>query len=1296
MLPIKGIFQNFEPSAHPEGFAFDIRNGVVWKSVLQNEEGTVLFSSYFEENEMQVIGILPVNELTVVFSIKGDTDEIGILDKDGNYTTKLQWDLGFNIEYPIDAEAQYNYKNELVVAFTDGLNTPKVLNLDDIPDPFHVRHIEMFPSAEEVILQTEVIDGGGSLRSGSYQLYTRYIDKDNTRLDAQRLTNPIFITTSNQSDNIDTFTGVEANTVTNKAIGITLTNVNTSYKAIVIGVLAKIDGIFQSYELPIIYLSALADSVYYIFTGNEDIVDITFEEVLQTRTHYKTVKHITQVEGALYGASVEEYEHLNLQSIANQVKLKWVARLENVHSMADSDKLHENNHSKRPFAHGEVYAMYLKAKLKRGGWTQAFHIPGRAAELLDHPVNSIPGVAIMENDLNSEIRAAHISHFPELSRDIEINQESKYFQTRDTTKGLVGTGGVVEGEFGLWENENEVYPNTDEFSGADGGEDLRGKKVRHFRFPSQTKMMSYYISAPEISSTIKANYQKVYKDALSFKIDFFPEIPEDLLNEIEGFEIMYAERNAGNSTIVGEGPIVPSLDILEASPYSQRLDHRTLTWSSGGAFDVKLHPQDPHLGIVDFAKLRLYSMDLLYYKSAVLPNYVEAVYSYAINNTGSKKTDHFLGTQMLDNEDPTTRTITHGWRFLISSGLGELANDDVNIAPITNLNAITKLNDVMFIPQNVTYKERNNLGAEEFVSAEVADNRKFYPTLNSSYTMIPATMQEPMVGYYYGVYGVYKIFKTNLYTNFYNQKLISTGHFFKPENAESEFYGGDVFIGVPSLVLHGTLFRLVDDPRFIRSKFVLNFISETRMNTNFRHEDLTIPGSKFYPKEGLPVEQGNNERKRAYVFQYKDETKQNHIAYNNDYSSIGNVNTATVFNPYKDDYVDEDLFKIIRSLVPNPEQRNPSWRDFKANDYYIIPRNKGIITNITGFGNHLFINTSYSLFITTGHEVMATDSSEVAVGTGNIFARSLRELILDDKGYTGCQHKFSCLLTPTGYFFVDVDKGRIFLASSEGVSDIGHGLTEFFRNNLYAEGDNPFNKKGFTLAWDDKHSRLILSQLNGNRFTVSLSTHLQSWISFHDYYPDYLFFNRKNIFGLLDNKTYEFNKGPYGTYFDEEAKPFYIVSVINEGNYVNKILDNIRWATRTTLEGKEIPEVTFDSLLIWNTYQSTGNQSINVFSLYKAQEDNFAESNTRLRDRYYNFNSLRDLTLDNSLPFIDGVSSIESNIKRDKPVQYQQRLNDLFFMYKLLFNNDKIINLQGGEEIPKIELIDIDYLIRPV
>jgi len=1234
MIPLKGIWQDSRLSKQPQDFAYKVLNGVKNKQgSWLNENGYTEFSSVFNAKGLTPINITNAKDgKKVVFSVTStNQSEIGILNSNGTYTEKLVAALGFDDDYPIDAEIQYNFKDELIVAFTDGLNSPKIINLDDIPAPFDINDIQLFVRYKQPKVTSNVEDSGGSLPVAAIYPIFKYKKLDGTQSPWVSVSNPVFITDSTLSEPSSLYEGSPSGRLTGKLITLSLTQVDISYDILVVGMVTKIDGVLSAKSVKEVPISGTSLST--TLTGGETFVDIDLKEVLTSSADYNTIKHLTQVEGVLYGAEVTEREPFNFQRYANLITLRWRSTLITPRNLSESFKVHAQNGQMKGFAHEEVIAPYIRLKLVGRGWSEAFPLIGR---------NAVGNEAALNTSL--------VGGDSSLAVDISVSANSRYFQMRDTSSS--------DGTFGYWQNEDEVYPNTDDFNSTSlGGRDLRGTKVKWFRFPSIRKMKETTYAANPL-------YGKSQLDILGIEITSFPSLPPEISSQIEGYEICYAKRSPANSTVAGQ-----SLVLLNSYRNILTADN-SLYWTGGNWRNREIGDgnrngkKDTNEAMYPNSQsLRFHSFDLLLNKPALTPSYIS-------NQIKLTRTTPF-------NIEDGPKT----WAF----ELDYISNGVVSAVPTND--RYKKISNFKYVPANVVTTELNNFIGEECATATIEgtglalttgdngmnlnDNQQ---ALNFEQTYLASIMN----------------YRSNMYNSFYSQQLVSTGKYFLIGDALTTIYGGDVFIGEFGFVTYAA--RIVSDAHYFSNEFnsekvaaVRSFLQESINNVSLRHSLDSNPSTKYYPKEPIPAH-------APWIVDTNRHTNPNVIEYNRDYTSVNDLNSIVPFNPFLE-FLNGDPYKIVRSKLPNAEERVSSWGTFLTNDYYIIPRNRGRITNIQGIGDTLYINTKTSLFLTRGNEKLATNAFEVVLGSGDIFERAPEEVVFDANGYTGCQHKYSCRLTPAGYSFLDAEKKKWFIVNGKQVSLLNTGLENFFLEKITNEVDNPWKGTGYTSCWDEEYERIMISKISGaNPFTLSFTPGDKSWTSFHTPIPNVFFNDRVNSFSVKAGKIYKHNKGDKGVYYNATVNPFYIIVVFNNPEKINKLYYNVNWRTDAILSSGVVKEdITFNKILLWNRKQCSGEQTIVPFDFTQNLEYNYENTNARKLKNMWNFNAFRNLAIDPSAVSVIDGEVVGGNISSVKEFQDKDRLTDNFLAVKLLFSNQKISTLNVD-----LHLLDVEALFNTI
>lgn len=371
-------------------------------------------------------------------------------------------------------------------------------------------------------------------------------------------------------------------------------------------------------------------------------------------------------------------------------------------------------------------------------------------------------------------------------------------------------------------------------------------------------------------------------------------------------------------------------------------------------------------------------------------------------------------------------------------------------------------------------------------------------------------------GPYYNLVDL-KSFKTNVYNSFYDQNFIATNGYYELSTVDklnlryndfivketAPIYGGDTYANMYGVRLTAPLYYsqgkqtpwYQSDNHFKAIKNIFFFPVYSTSNLGLRHAKTSITDS-YYPRCGIGSMASTGEtttagsmldKKKQALHNWRaravDITQTNSLNYNEDYNAVNNYNTVMTYDK-RDNFLDAFPYRIIRSQSYGQEDKTMSLKEFKTNDYYEMPKNRGVMTNIEGVGKQLLIHHEHAIFKTTTKDVIATDSATATLGTGDIFNFAPTELITTENGYAGTQHLSSTLISKVGYSFVDVEQGKVFLVGNELNEISNKGMRKWFRDNLtflntsVQDNDTAFNigGSGFTTAFDEENNRIILSK----------------------------------------------------------------------------------------------------------------------------------------------------------------------------------------------------------------------------
>ncbi len=344
--------------------------------------------------------------------------------------------------------------------------------------------------------------------------------------------------------------------------------------------------------------------------------------------------------------------------------------------------------------------------------------------------------------------------------------------------------------------------------------------------------------------------------------------------------------------------------------------------------------------------------------------------------------------------------------------------------------------------------------------------------------------------------------------------------------------------------------------------------SSRTLNTNSSYQFGTIFPLESYVNTAL--------RSGSYLGT-EEEVKVNVLddfLYNTAYSQENNL---TSYSAKPTDWSDNDTFKakVAASRTKILGELYDAWTQFPTNDFIDLNLSNGKITDLVNYKNQLYAvqDSGVSLLSVNSRALIQGEGAaadiQIVTGTGTAIERY-------DYLTTqfGSQHFNISKVTPTGFYFVDVDKKEVIkcdgqsiipLALSNNYKDyittalsgvipvsttsttglIGHnvygihtGYDPEFRELYYTVTDSSYNSYNFTI-----------SDLNGSLISkLALVPQTLAVINF----PNIYFNNRNNFYSVSTNstgveKTLLMNSGLY--------QKFEVGFIVNDNPAVKKIFD---------------------------------------------------------------------------------------------------------------------------------------------
>ena len=1239
MNDFKGLSTATSTVKTPEQMWQFARNILLSKKYLSivNEKG----NEYGYDVPGTVIGFEVTNETIVYFSIDDGFSCIGYVDVHvGSYTRILRTKnpkFKFNLNSPIECVSIYNYKKELIVVFSDGVNTnsssPKLININNPQKKFSPSG-EFLSDKDYLVFELFTPNKlphvdisyttGGSLDAEVIHIAMAYVYDDNT----EGLPTPILDTVY---PNFKGLNKIKRNVIIN------LVNFSLNFSKIKLLFIIETGGARFAYETPV--LNIINNRVSYNLSAVNNLTISDTGKVLLAYERFNKIKTLTKTANQITAGWVTTEDNKNFQKYANKLELKF-------NLITDSEEL-ERFKSHPTFLPDEVYSFKFIPLFLNGSRGDAFHIPG--------PKGTADDIAILtEAEINS------------YGLNISKYKNKKYRKFHFNNSGLVHT----TNKWGHWQNE-EVYPNHEDYNASSiGGEDLRGTPIRYHRFPSPEAFVTYgggntlMENKPLITNGISDNLDKYPK--FNIYIDnLHNAFPADILNTLQGYEIVFEKRVKGGTYIEFTGLL-----------YTMGFQEGTTVSIGGGKLTFNGSQYK------DFTNSNFISIETAKERVEVTAQLSKVYNGVKLSTVDIEKdVDYFTGNTA--TTPFITPVIKTNYKF------ANIVKSEYKLA--NNIQSGNKFRE-----------ERLQLHLQRTVSGD-------------------SEVYEPIE---HNVIRVVNLFNLNaalitLNKNIYNlengKDFISVGKVIFTENqaTNEKLVNGDVFknnILLKSYSMGGAHDGLILAGIYSYLKYyVLNLYSPLS-NHYIGNGDKTQEGRNWFRDHPDHPEDVN----RLNAADYTTIVKNTNNHYFNDLE--GTLSYGLTLN-----YVNKFPYRIYKGLsIPNESLNTANLRTFLTNQYYDMPNDRGEIIALRGFNNGLFIQQRYSLYRTTISDKLDTDISQVYLGNTELFDRLPEELISNNNiGYIGSNNQFACTTFRDGYVTVDEVQGKVFLVNNSVEELSLQNVKDGFREKLplkrnYTKKDllnktvivdNPYNSIGYLVGFDEEFNRLLItkkyyepkettSQLNfdgefytrkndgslvdfkdiayftDESFTYSYALDSKTWVCLHDYTPSFYYYTNKGLYSVINTltsnaKQYKHNSNNVnpGNYYGKQYEA-YVDLIFNGRLDLIKQHQAVYWVSESMdIKNERLVNQfdTIDKIMLYNNHQCSDFINVSKKSLEVS----------RNVEGIWQFNEFRDMVINPNAVIVDKDGRLnESNIKAEKQWYNKNMFIGNYIVVRLVWNND--------------------------
>ena len=308
---------------------------------------------------------------------------------------------------------------------------------------------------------------------------------------------------------------------------------------------------------------------------------------------------------------------------------------------------------------------------------------------------------------------------------------------------------------------------------------------------------------------------------------------------------------------------------------------------------------------------------------------------------------------------------------------------------------------------------------------------------------------------------------------------------------------------------------------------------------------------------------------------------------NNVYSQSNNFFTYRTINPNKLNL--NDFHNTITwTKTKTAGELTDTWTNITLASTLDLDGDKGKIRALRRFNDNIIAFQDKGISQILYNENMQISSAEgVPIEIGNSGKVNGKRYISDK---IGCTNKWSLCETPGGiYFMDDINKGiYLFNGQLSCITDslgFGSWISKTSKLNIW----NPVDFDSFVTYYDKINGDVFF--INKNE-CLAYSEALGQFSSFYSYEKTPYFINLLDRGIALNTKgtgtlyrPWLHNEGDYNMFFGS-YQPFYTTVIANPDMPVDKIFDNLEFRADSWDKDGKLLNTTFDTLDVWNEYQS--------------------------------------------------------------------------------------------------------------
>ena len=280
--------------------------------------------------------------------------------------------------------------------------------------------------------------------------------------------------------------------------------------------------------------------------------------------------------------------------------------------------------------------------------------------------------------------------------------------------------------------------------------------------------------------------------------------------------------------------------------------------------------------------------------------------------------------------------------------------------------------------------------------------------------------------------------------------------------------------------------------------------------------------------------------------------------------------------------------RLLYSVQAVQGEKTDAYQIFLPNNYYDIPQEFGELTDVY-VNRELFASTAqvqWKLFYNT-LATQATSAGEVVLGTGGAFNRPAVPMATVNGGYAGTSHWLHAINTVWGRVIVDKRQGKFFLMQ-DNLAVISGDLDDKVRIDVQALNDS----YGTILVGAEPLRERVFIKAGSTMWSYNLER--QMFISRHSWVPRWFFSHGPYLYSNQINATigttgvFKHSTGVTGKFYGKVHKSS-ITVVANADETTSKLFQNYELITkRTTESGLNLPFLTWNQMEMFNEERYTG------------------------------------------------------------------------------------------------------------